>query len=365
MTNRSWRTLAVVSVAAWSISVASGGEPSTAGRHVCLVDGNRVEGDLYLDDAGVRLYACCAECLEKITKDAGYVRLIEQTGRQPEQIPINRSGERTEREALEGMVLIAGGEMTRPGRFLVRRGRTPEPAEHEPFRVRISPFYIDQYEVTYEDYCKFVNDGNEKYATGGITPSDDGTFVPPRGEWARFPVRGTNFYHARGYAEWAGKRLPTEAQWEFAHGGSDRRLYPWGSEEPDETRANFGPALGGLKPVGSFPKGRTPEGVFDLAGNIGEWCADFYDEEYYRKPSAESPVVDPQGPESGFLRVYRLGCQCQTATAKDLHANLRCSATPFRQAGCVGFRCVRSANPEGVSQQSPGSRSAPWVSNCR
>ncbi|HYW79585.1 MAG TPA: formylglycine-generating enzyme family protein, partial [Thermoguttaceae bacterium] len=240
---------------------------------------------------------------------------------------------------------------------LVRVARTPEPVEHEPYTVRISPFYIDPYEVTYEEYCKFVSDGNKKYATGGIRSGDDGTYVPPRPEWARFPVRGANYYHARGYAQWAGKRLPSEAEWEFAHSGTEHRTYPWGNDEPNEKRANFGPTLGGLKPVGSFPAGKTPEGVFDLAGNIGEWCNDFYDDAYYCNPptgrfatgklvkgdaAMGNPIVDPKGPESGFLRVYRLGCQCRSATPEDLHANLRCSASPFRAAGCVGFRCARS-----------------------
>lgn len=343
MISRSWTMLVAVSIALGSMSVA------LADEHICLVDGKTGDGNLYLDVAGARFYACCEQCLEEITKDRGYVRWMQQTGRQPEQIPINRSRDWSEREVLEGMVLIDGGEMARPGTFLVRRGRTPEPVEHEPYNVRISSFYIDRCEVTYAEYCKFVNDGNEKYATGGIRPGDDGTYAPPRPEWARFPVRGTNYYHARGYAQWAGKRLPTEAQWEFAHSGSERRTYPWGNAEPSKTRANFGPMLGGLKSVGSFPEGRTPEGVFDLAGNIGEWCDDFYDEEYYRNPAAEknpamgNPIVDPRGPKSGFLRVYRLGCQCRSSTPEDLHGNLRCSATPFRAASCVGFRCVRSA----------------------
>jgi formylglycine-generating enzyme required for sulfatase activity len=95
------------------------------------------------------------------------------------------------------------------------------------------------------------------------------------------------------------------------------------------------------KPVGSFPAGQTPEGIFDLAGNIGEWCADYYDEQYYRKPPSTKQSMNPQGPETGFNRVFRLGCQCQGATATDLRGNLRCYASPFRAAGCVGFRCVR------------------------
>jgi len=312
-------------------------------EHACLVDGKPADSGLHFDVAGARFYACCRECLGEITEDQGYLRLLQETGRQPEQIPIHRSRDRSDGSVLEGMVRIAGGELTRPGQYLVRRGRAPQPAEHEPYKVQISPFYIDRYEVTYADYCEFVNDDNEKYATGGIRRGDGGEFVPPRAQWARLPVRSASYFHARGYADWAGKRLPTEAEWEFAHSGTESRTYPWGNDDPSKTRANFGPTLGGLKPVGSFPDGRTPEGVFDLAGNIGEWCADFYDEEYYRRPSANQSIVDPQGPARGFLRVYRLGCQCGSATPDDLRGNLRCSATPFRMAGCIGFRCALSA----------------------
>jgi formylglycine-generating enzyme required for sulfatase activity len=240
------------------------------------------------------------------------------------------------------MVLIQGGEFARPGGFFVRRGHSPELVEHDGYKVRVSSFYMDEYEVTFEDYCDFLNDGNEKYVTRGIQQNEEGQFVPPRPEWARFPVRAANYFQARGYAEWAGKRLPTEAEWEYAHGGSQGRTYPWGDEEPGETRANFGPMVKGLKPVGSFPEGQTPEGVFDLAGNIGEWCADYYDEDYYRKPPPGGTIQDPQGPKDGYLRVYRLGCQCKGATPADLRGNLRCNASPFRAAGCVGIRCARS-----------------------
>ena len=324
----------------------AGEQPSAAASRLCLVDGRQVSGDLYVDVAGVRLYACNEECLKKITGDSAYVRLISESKYQPERIPIHRSREWTEDELLKDMALVEGGRFVRRGRYFTRRGKTPEPVEHDRYTVEVSSFYIDRHEVTFEEYCRFLNDGNEKYATGGIRRGENGEFAPPRDEWARFPVRGTNYFQAGGYAEWAGKRLPTEAEWEYAHGGSEGRKYPWGDEEPGETRANFGPMFKGLKPVGSFPQGQTPEGVFDLAGNIGEWCSDYYDEDYYRKPSRENLIEDPQGPESGYLRVYRLGCQCEGATTKDLLGNLRCHASPFRGAGCVGFRCVRSVQPK-------------------
>jgi len=326
----------------WSASVAAGEVPPMTDSRVCLVDGKEVKNALHVDVAGVRLYACSKECLKKITEKGAYVRLVEKSGRDPEQIPIHRSRQRTDKEVLEGMVLIKGGEFARPGSFFARRNRKPEPVQHDGYRVQISSFYMDKYEVTYLQYCEFLNDGNDKYLTGGIRRDKKGQFAPPQPELARYPVRATNYFEARGYAEWAGKRLPSEAEWEYAHGGSEGRRYPWGNQEPGETRANFGPMFKGLKPVGSFPEGRTPEGVFDLAGNIGEWCADYYDEDYYRNPSPGDLVKNPQGPRTGYLRVYRLGCQCKDATTKDLRGNLRCYASPFRAAGCVGLRCARS-----------------------
>ncbi len=336
------RALIVAWTGVWVVSVAADVAMAETGSPVCLVDGKQVTPDKYVDVAGVRLYACSDECRAKMMEKRTYARLVEESGREPEQTPINRSREWTNNEILDGMVLIKGGNLVRPGSFFIRRGKSPEPAEHEPYELRISAFYMDAHEVTYEDYCRFLNDGNAGYATGGTKKDENGRYVPPRPDRDKFPIGGVNYYQARAYAKWAGKRLPTEAEWEYAHGGDKTRKYPWGDEDPGETRANFGPIFKGRKPVGSFPEGRTPEGVFDLAGNIGEWCADYYDEDYYRTPPSENMAKDPSGPKSGFHRVYRLGCQCKTATTTDLCGNLRCHASPFRAAGCVGFRCVRS-----------------------
>ncbi len=328
---------------------SSAGEkrPPVAGAHLCLVDGKEARNDLYVESGVARLFACSEQCFAKMRSKSACMRLIEESGREPDRIPIKRSRDRTEEELLDGMALIEEGELNRPGSFLLRtqrRGEAPESIEHDGYKVRIESFYMDKYEVTYEDYCKFLNDGNEKYVTGGIRRDKSERFVPPSPKSAKLPMRGTTYFHAQGYAGWAGKRLPTEAEWEFAHGGSEGRRYPWGEEKPDATRANFGPTLKGLTPVGSLPDGQTPEGVFDLAGNIGEWCADFYDNGYYRTLAAGGPVKDPKGPKTGFVRVYRLGCQCGHSTTKDLRGNLRCYASPFRSAPCLGFRCVVSKN---------------------
>ena len=337
-------TLIAAFPSVWTLASSAGEEPSLAKPPVCPVDGVEIATDCRVEIVGLRLYACSEACLKKIA-DKGFIarQLGRKLGTEPEQIPVNRTRELRTEDVLADMVLIQRGELVRPGRHHLQR--SPEPVTGDSYKVRISAFRIDKYEVTNQDYCKFLNDGNAGYWTPWyprIKRDEDGRFTPAQPDWAKLPVGCVNHYQARAYAQWAGKRLPTEAEWEYAAGGKEGRTYPWGDDEPDETRANYGSRFGGRKPVGSFPAGRTPEGVFDLAGNIGEWCADYYDEDYYRKAPESNLIKDPQGPESGSLRVYRVGCQCRRSTTTDLRPNSRCASTPLRSSACLGFRCVRT-----------------------
>ena len=326
------------------LSVSGSEEQRPAESRVCPVDGAASTSDYRVDIVGLRLHACSEECAKKLV-DKGFItrQLSGKLGTDPEQVPVNRTHEARTEDLLADMVPIEGGQFVRSGKHYVQR--RPEPVTGDSYKVQISAFLIDKREVTNDEYCKFLNDGNAGYWTPwypGIKRDEDGRFKPARSEWAKLPVGCVNHYQARGYAEWAGKRLPTAAELEYAAGGKKGRTYPWGDEEPGEKRANYGPRFGGRKPVGSFPKGRTPEGVFDLAGNIGEWCADYYDEDYYGKAPQANPLKDPQGPEDGALRVYRVGCQCRHSKPTDLQPNSRCASSPLRSSACLGFRCEKS-----------------------
>ena len=191
-------------------------------------------------------------------------------------------------------------------------------------RVYLDEFFIDKYEVTNEQYNQCVSAGpcspNNKY---------DG-FTDPRQ-----PVVGVDWNQASTFCSWAGKRLPTEAEWEKAARGTDGRTYPWG-EGIDCSRANYGDCgHGKTKPVGTYPSGASPYGAMDMAGNVWEWVADWYDAKYYQN----SPNRNPTGPSSGLSRVLRGGGWYFSPL--NLRVAYRLGLNPTDRGSNVGFRCVR------------------------
>jgi formylglycine-generating enzyme required for sulfatase activity len=205
--------------------------------------------------------------------------------------------------------------------------------EEAPLReIYTDPFYIDKYEVTTKRYAKFLQ------ATGSVRPPDywEDARIDSSSE---LPVVGVDWHDAEAYCRWAGKRLPTEAEWEKAARGTDGRLYPWGNDEPTPARANFAksaprPYKGGLAAVGSHAPGKSPYDVQDIAGNASEWVADWYAEAFTR-----GDVRNPKGPESGTGKVIRGGGWQDPA--QRLKSTKRFYASPSNRADDIGFRCAQ------------------------
>ena len=172
------------------------------------------------------------------------------------------------------------------------------PAEQPRRTVYLDAYRIDKYEVTNRQYAECV-------AAGACIPTVNTYYDNP--EYALYPVISIPWEQANQYCAWAGKRLPSEAEWEkAARGSSDTRVFPWGNQSPNCTLANWSTApacVGHISAVGAFPDGASPYGVMDMAGNVWEWVNDWWQWDYY--PTA--PASNPTGPESGQYKVLRGG----------------------------------------------------------
>jgi formylglycine-generating enzyme required for sulfatase activity len=247
------------------------------------------------------------------------------------------------RNDLEKIVGKDGIEMVLipAGKFIMGspkdQGEEDEKPQHE---VYVESYYIDVHEVTNHAYKKFVDD------TGHRVPYVDeewampynwqnGTYPKGKGE---YPVVLVSWDDAKAYADYVGERLPTEAEWEkAARGGLVAKSYPWG-EGVDETVANYhvsDTAKEYLRPVMSYPPNSF--GLYDMAGNIWEWCSDWYDANAYLRKGSKNP----QSPEKGYYRVYRGGSWINPA--KFLRCSERGRNIPETQSYIIGFRCVKSA----------------------
>ena len=154
--------------------------------------------------------------------------------------------------------------------------------------VSMSAFWMDKLETTNAMYMLCVQEGAGEPPDFFRSEKHQKYFNTD--EYADYPVIYVTWGDATDYCTWAGKRLPTEAQWEYAARGNDFRSFPWGDERPDTSRANFDHKINDVSRVGSFPAGASPFGVLDMSGNVWEWVSDFYDADYYSLAVAANPT---------------------------------------------------------------------------
>ena len=218
------------------------------------------------------------------------------------------------------------------GSFLM--GSETGAADEKPVhRVTGSAFVLDRYEITNARYQACVRAG--ACAAPSLSSSNTRAHYFDDPTFADYPVIFLSWKQAQAFCAFVGGRLPTEAEWERAAAGSEiPRTYPWGESPPDCSKANFAGCVGDTDRVGRRPAGQSPYGAFDMAGNVWEWTADWYDAAYYRT----SPVQDPTGPAQGSLKVMRGGCWVSGEST--LRTSCRKPSLPASWAPNVGFRCA-------------------------
>jgi formylglycine-generating enzyme required for sulfatase activity len=209
------------------------------------------------------------------------------------------------------MVIVETGEFT--------MGSKESEDEQPIHRVYLDAFMIGKYPVTNEEFKTFMSDDGYKkkefWTPEGWQWLKEENITCPwfwhdrKWNGPNFPVVGVSWYEAAAYAQWLSQKtgdrygLPSEAQWEKAARGSTGLVYPWGNQFDKDKCNSYEGGLRRTSPVGLFPGGKSPYGCMDMAGNVWEWCADWYGEDYYKK----SPAKNPGGPSSGSGRVFRGG----------------------------------------------------------
>ena len=247
---------------------------------------------------------------------------------------------------IDGMLIV----YVPAGEFQMGSASTdPMSENHEkpPHTVYLDAFWIDRAEVTNAMYARCVQAGACRAPNPLNSYTRSGYYAEQA--YADYPVMNVAWEDARQYCAWAGRRLPTEAEWEKAARGADGWIYPWGNEPPAGNLVNIcdrqcpfsviddslDDGYGDTAPVGSYPDGASPYGVLDMAGNLWEWVQDYYAADYY----ARSPGANPPGPGSGEYRVLRGGSWYN-------HAGIvRAANRGWNPAGkrnnFIGFRCSR------------------------
>lgn len=290
--------------------------------------------------------------LLRIFSLASVALTLTQCSREPDPVITAKDGSE--------MLLIPAGSFTMGGRpedleGFEKGNYLNYESERPLHKVSISAFYMDKYEITNAQYARFLEHVEESGDRSMAHPDHPDNldhrqrYIDEKLNDPLQPAVGINWFDAYAYCNWAGKRLPTEAEWEYAARGAGDvyRKYPWGNEEPDAEgiwRANYRPMAGSdldgfarTAPVGSYPDGISPFGIMDMAGNAEEWVQDWLDINYYHKTDG---AQDPQGPLSGRNKVIKGG----SYGSDKYHVRIatRLYGAPHPKTELLGIRCAMS-----------------------
>lgn len=245
-------------------------------------------------------------------------------GRPSPNLPVD-----TKTSTVDGMTQVYIPE----GEFIMGSNKDPNLKEYPEHAVYLDAFWMDKFEVTNAMYEECVKSGECFEPVPRLNPY--------YGKWVyrNLPVVYANWYAAEMYCVWAGRRLPTEAEWEKAARGTDARYFPWGNSRANPRLANFSDTLIlESLPVYRYPLGASPYGALNMAGNVREWVADWFDSKYY----LDSPYKNPTGSETGTERSLRGGAY--DADRDDITTFRRFKHEPDSAGLSRGFRCAENAD---------------------
>jgi formylglycine-generating enzyme required for sulfatase activity len=194
--------------------------------------------------------------------------------------------------------------------------------------VFLDSYWIYKFEVTNSQYRDCIDSGT---CLGNVEDYTQDSY----------PVVSLTWHEATNYCEWAGGRLPTEAEWEKAARGEGMNIYPWGNTSPNCILANYSGCVGGPDQVGSYPNGASPYGVLDMAGNVWEWIADWYDPDYYNQSGNTNNPLTSSYTGQKVIRGGSWGLG-----GNQLRASFRGSFYPDDSYNNIGFRCVLDSPSE-------------------
>ncbi len=245
-------------------------------------------------------------------------------GRKSPVTPIDKK-----KSTMDGMVQVYVPE----GEFIMGTEHNSKKPDSPKHGVYLDSFWVDSVEVTNAMYLKCIK---ENICT---SPVSDNLYY---NNWIYrdHPIVYVTWFQANDYCQWAGRRLPTEAEWEKAARGTDGRKYPWGNDQPTPRLANFSDTLIS-ESVSSFryPLGASPYGALNMSGNVREWIADWYDPEYY----TYTPYNNPKGPDTGFERSLRSASYNEDG--REIMITSRLRHEPQSAGLSRGFRCAQDASP--------------------